>query len=130
MGDEEKAVFVGNMSYQTTEETLAATFSAMGTVARIKILTDRETGRPRGQAIVNFEEAAAAAQAVAVLQGSEIDGRQINVRIFSANPPAREGGRGGGFGGRGGGRGRGFGDRGGRGGGNGGGGYGGGRDRY
>ena len=122
MGDEEKAVFVGNMSYQTTEETLAATFSAMGTVARIKILTDRETGRPRGQAIVNFEEAAAAAKAVAALQGSEIDGRQINVRIFYTNPPAREGGRGGGFGGRGGGRGRGFGDRGGRGGG----GYGGG----
>jgi RNA recognition motif-containing protein len=108
-------LFVGNLSFNTSQETVEAAFSALGEVREVALPTDRETGRPRGFAFVTMADAQAAQNAIAQLNGSELDGRQI--RVDEAQE--RTGG-GGGFRGGGGGGGGGYG-------GGGGGGYGGGR---
>lgn len=96
-------IFVGNLSYQTTQEELHAAFSAYGQVERVSIVTDRETGQPRGFAFVEMTEARDAETAISQLNGAELNGRALNVN--EARPKAAGGG--GGFGGRGGsGRGR------------------------
>ncbi|MGE0144321.1 MAG: RNA recognition motif domain-containing protein [Planctomycetota bacterium] len=121
-----KRLFVGNLSYDTTEDTLIEAFEVDGRqVTSCRIMTDRDTGRSRGFAFIEMatdEDAAAAAQA---MDGVEVDGRPVRVNE-AHDRPARAGGGGGGgggFGGRsGGGGGGGFGGgRGGRGGGGGGG---------
>ena len=120
-------IFVGNLSFQTTQEDLHAAFAQYGNVEKVNIVTDRDTGQSRGFAFVEMTERRDAETAIAQLNGAEMNGRALNVN--EARPkPAREGGFGGG-GGRGGGfkRGGGGGGGGGRGG-NGGGG--GGRSRY
>ena len=117
-------IFVGNLSYQTTQEDLYAAFAAYGSVERVNIVTDRETGQPRGFAFVEMTERRDAETAIAKLNGMELNGRALNVNEARPKPA---GGGGGGFGGGGGGRG-GAGGGGGRGrGGSGGGGGGGGR---
>jgi RNA recognition motif-containing protein len=120
-------LYVGNLSYDTTEEKLNTMFSGYGVVESVNLITDRDSGRSKGFAFVemaNDEEAKAAIQA---LDGSELDGR--NIKVSEAKPQERRTGGGGrGFGGGGGG-GRGFGGGGGGRGGFGGGGGGGGR-RY
>jgi RNA recognition motif-containing protein len=121
----ETAVFVGNLAYASTEDSIRNLFGSVGAIQRVKVLVFSDTQRPKGAAIVTFEEASAAAQAVDQLQGASLDGRQISLRPFYTNgPPQREGGfrgesrggRGGDFGGRGGFRGGRGGDFGGRGG--------------
>ena len=72
-------LFVGNISFNTTEETLLSTFSQYGNVERVKIITDRETGQPRGFAFVEMSQAQEARKAIAELSGANIDGRTINV---------------------------------------------------
>ena len=125
-------LFVGNLSYNTTEADLRAAFSADGRqVKEVAIITDRMTGQPRGFAFVQMgsnEEAAAAIQA---LDGTQLDGRALRVN----EAQERQGGGGGGGGGGGaraggGGGGGGRGGYGGGGGGRGGGGGGRGGDRY
>jgi RNA recognition motif-containing protein len=120
-------IFVGNLSYQTTEDNLTALFSQVGQVESASIVTDRGTGRSRGFAFVEMDNDAGA-KAIEQFNGYELDGRTINVNEAR---PRNEGGGGGGRGGfnRGGGGGRGGsgGGRGGSGGGGGRGGYGGGR---
>ena len=96
-----KNVFVGNMSFQTTESQLTALFQPFGEVTRVQVMTDRDTGRSRGFAFVemsNDEEAAAAIQA---LNGKELDGRTLTVNEARPKPERSGGGmgRGGGFGG-------------------------------
>jgi RNA recognition motif-containing protein len=113
-------IFVGNLSYQTTQEDLHAAFAQYGNVERVNIVTDRETGQPRGFA-VEMTEKRDAETAIAQLNGAEMNGRAINVNEARPKPA---GGGGGGFGG---GRGRGGGGGGGGRGGSGGGGGGGGR---
>ena len=117
-----KKLFVGNLPYSTTEDSLREMFSADGrNVERVTIVTDRDTGRSRGFAFVEMatdEEASAAASA---LNGKDFDGRALRVDL-AHDKPAGGGGGGGGGGGRGGGGGGG-GGRGGRGGGGGGGRY-------
>ena len=103
-----KRLYVGNLSYNTTEMELRDTFGQIGTVADAKVVMDRETGRPRGFAFVEMSSDQEAQQAIEQLNGRELDGRALNVN------EAQE--RGGGGGGRGGG-GRGGGGRGGGGGG-------------
>src|SRR5215218_8911499 len=116
-----KNLYVGNMAFSTTEDQLRDSFSQYGTVTKVQLIMDRETGRPRGFAFVEMSDGGD--QAIAALNGAQLDGRALTVN--EAKP--REGG--GGVGGRGGyGGGGGGGGRGGYGGG-GGGGYGGGRDR-
>ncbi len=126
-------LFVGNLAYATMDHQLEQLFSEYGTVLSANVVLDRQTGRSRGFAFVEFEEEAAAQEAINALNESEFDGRNITVRVAYDRPPG--GGGGGGFGGRGrsdggtrdGGnrRGGGGGGGGGRGGGGGGGGRGG-----
>jgi RNA recognition motif-containing protein len=120
----ETAVFVGNLAYASTEDSLRNLFGTVGAIQRVKVLVFSDTQRPKGAAIVTFEDASAAALAIEQLQGATLDGRQIALRPFFTNgPPQREGGfrgesrggRGGDFGGRGGFRGGRGGDFGGRG---------------
>jgi RNA recognition motif-containing protein len=108
------SIFVGNLSYQTTQDELYNAFAAYGAVERVNIVTDRDSGQPRGFAFVEMTERRDAETAISQLNGAELNGRAMNVN--EARPkPAGGGGGGGGFGNRprGGGK---SGDRGGRGG--------------
>ena len=109
-------IYVGNMSFSTTEDGLRDLFAAYGDVSEAAIVTDRETGRPRGFGFVTMPDDAQAQAAIDGLNGTEADGRTLNVNEAK---PKTGGGGGGGRGGRGG-----------YGGGGGGGGRGGGRDRW
>ncbi|PYT77318.1 MAG: RNA-binding protein [Acidobacteria bacterium] len=101
-----KNLFVGNMSFQTTEADLTALFRPFGQVGRIHIVTDRETGRARGFAFVEMPNDAEAAKAIAALDGKEMGGR--NLKVNEARPKGERPPRGNSGGGRpGGGRGRG-----------------------
>ena len=120
-------LYVGNMAFSTTEDTLRQLFSQFGTVTKASLVMDRETGRPRGFAFVEMSEGGQAA--IDALNGRDLDGRALTVN--EAKPRESRGGGGGGGGGYGGGGGSsGGGGRsgggGGYGGGGGGGGYGGG----
>jgi cold-inducible RNA-binding protein len=101
-------IFVGNLSYQATQADLQAAFEAYGTVERVNLITDRDTGQPRGFAFVEMSDPQAAQTAISHLNGAELHGRTMNVN--EARPkPAGGAGYGGnrGSGNRGGGRGRG-----------------------
>lgn len=104
-------LYVGNLSFNTTESDLNAAFAQFGTVGSVNVIMDRETGRPRGFAFVEMSSGAEAQAAVDGLDNREFDGRVLTVNI--AKPREDRGGGGGGRGGFGGG-----------GGGGGGGGYG------
>jgi RNA recognition motif-containing protein len=103
-------IFVGNLSYQTTQDELHAMFSQYGAVERVNIVTDRDSGQPRGFAFIEMTERRDAENAIAQLNGAEVKGRALNVNEARPKP---QGGGGGGYGG-GGGRGRDRGDRGNR----------------
>lgn len=88
-------IFVGNLSYQTTQEDLQSVFSQYGAVERVNIVTDRMTGQARGFAFVEMTNREEAETAISVLNGSDLHGRTLNVNEARPKP---EGGRGGGFG--------------------------------
>ena len=88
-------IFVGNLSYQTTQDDLQAAFAAFGGVERVSVVTDRDTGQPRGFAFVEMTDANAAQTAIAQLNGAELNGRALNVN--EARPKTSGGG--GGYGG-------------------------------
>jgi RNA recognition motif-containing protein len=113
-------LYVGNLPYAVTELDLRDLFGGIGTVTDAKIVTDRETGRPRGFGFVEMSNEDEARKAIEEINGRDVQGRQVAVK----EAEDRRGGGGGGGGGRGGG---GYG--GGGGGGYGGGGGGGGRGR-
>jgi RNA recognition motif-containing protein len=116
-----RKLYVGNLPYSATEQSLREAFAASGTVDSVSVITDRDTGQSKGFAFVEMatdQEAQAATQA---MNGKMLDGRQIKVN--EAKPRESRGGGGGGGGGRGG-----YGGGGGGGGGRGG--YGGGGGRY
>ena len=103
-------IFVGNLNYQTTQDELYEAFSRFGAVERVNIITDRDTGQPRGFAFVEMTERKDAENAISQLNGAELNGRAMNVN--EARPkPSGGGGFGGGRGGSGGGRNRRFGGR-------------------
>ncbi len=115
-----KNIFVGNLSFNTSEDELRQMFEPFGQVDRISIMTDRDTGRSRGFGFVEMASNEDGDKAITALNGSQVGGRTLNVN--EARPKTEHGGGGGrDRGGRGGERG---GERGGRGGG------GGGRGRY
>ena len=117
-------IYVGNLPFDTTEDSLRATFEPYGEVASASIVTDRDTGRSRGFGFVEMNSDEQAKAAIAALHGSNLNGRDLTVNEAKPREP-RSGGFGGG-GGRGGfGGGRGGGGGGGRGGFGGGGGGGG-----
>jgi RNA recognition motif-containing protein len=120
-------LFVGNLSFRTTQDELFDIFTQYGAVDNVAIINDRETGQPRGFAFVEMANADEAEAAIAALNGTELGGRAINVNEARPRPEGGGGPRGGGGGGyqsRGGrgGSGGGGGGRGGRGGSGGGGG--------
>ena len=117
-----KNIYVGNISFQTSEQDLDAAFSAYGQVDRVQIVKDRDTGQSRGFAFVEMANNAEADKAMEALNGADMGGRTLTVNEARPREP-RQGG--GGFGGGGGGGNR-FGGGGGGGGGRPGGGGGGG----
>src|SRR5437773_233017 len=74
-----KNIFVGNLSFGATEETLRFMFENHGTVERVSIVTDRETGRSRGFGFVEMTNTDEAERAIAALNGADLGGRAINV---------------------------------------------------
>ena len=121
-------IYVGNLSFRTTEDTLRDAFSQYGEVVSASIVTDRETGRSRGFGFVEMNDQTQANAAIEAMNGPDFEGRTLTVneaRPRTDRGPGNYGGGGnrGGYGGGGGGGGGGRGGRGGYGGG------GGGRDR-
>ena len=111
-----KKLFVGNLSYSTTNADLEQFFSQVGQCESASVVTDRATGRSRGFGFVEMASAAEAAKAVSELNGKELQGRTLNVSEAHERPAGGGGGGGG--------------DRRRGGGGGGGGGFGGGRRSY
>jgi RNA recognition motif-containing protein len=104
-------IFVGNLSFQTNQDDLMQAFSQYGNVERVNIVTDRDSGQPRGFAFVEMTERRDAENAISHLNGTELNGRAMNVNEARPKP---EGGRSGGFGGNRSGGGGGGGNRGGQ----------------
>ncbi len=88
-----KKLYVGNLAFSTTEDELRAVFEQHGSVRSVNVITDRETGRPRGFAFVEMDDASAADAAMRALDGSEVGGRSLKV---SEAHDKRSGGGGGG----------------------------------
>ena len=80
-------IFVGNLSYQTTQADLNAAFAAYGNVERVNIVTDRDTGQARGFAFVEMTEPDAAQMAISHLNGAELHGRALNVNEARPKSP-------------------------------------------
>jgi cold-inducible RNA-binding protein len=96
-----KNIFVGNLSFGATEDAVRSMFEAYGTVDRVSLITDRDTGQARGFGFVEMSNDAEAERAIAELNGRELDGRALNIN--EARPKTdRGGGGGGGYGGGGG----------------------------
>lgn len=72
-------IYVGNLSFDTTESKLQAEFEAFGSVSTVNLVADRETGRPRGFAFVEMEDGAQARSAIDGLNGKQVDGRALTV---------------------------------------------------
>ena len=98
-----KNIFVGNLSFGATEEAVRSMFQAHGTVDRVSIVTDRDTGQARGFGFVEMSDNAEGERAIAALNGADLDGRALNVNEAR---PKTDRGSGGGYGGNGGGRSR------------------------
>jgi RNA recognition motif-containing protein len=104
MIDMNNKLYVGNLSFNTTENDLHDAFAAHGTVTEANLMVDRESGRPRGFGFVTMASEGEAQAAIDALNGAQLDGRPLTVNV--AKPREERGGGGGrGFGGGGGGRG-------------------------
>jgi cold-inducible RNA-binding protein len=91
-----KNIFVGNLSFGATEDSVRSMFETYGAVDRVNIVTDRDTGQARGFGFVEMANNAEGDRAIAELNGRDLDGRAINVN--EARPKAERGSGGGGFG--------------------------------
>ena len=90
-----KNIFVGNLDFGATEASIRSLFERYGTVDRVNLVTDRDTGRSRGFAFVEMSDSAQADQAIEALNGYQLDGRALNVN--EARPKSEGGGGRGGF---------------------------------
>ncbi len=81
-----KNIFVGNMSFQTTESELRTVFESFGEISRLQIITDRDTGQSRGFAFVEMAEDEEAIHAMNTLNGKEVGGRVLNVSEARPKP--------------------------------------------
>jgi len=89
-------LYVGNLSYNTSEDELRDAFAAYGEVASAKIITDRDTGRSKGFGFIEFNDDDAARKAMAAMKGSDLGGRSLTVneaRPQTAKPGGMGGGR-------------------------------------
>ncbi len=84
-------LYVGNLSFDTTEGELQEAFGKYGALASVKVVTDRETGRSRGFAFVEFEEAAGARSAQEALDGHQLAGRELLVNEAHKGKGGRRG---------------------------------------
>ena len=91
-----KNIFVGNLDFGATEQAIRSLFEQYGAVERVNIITDRDTGQPRGFAFVEMTNANEADQAISAINGTNLGGRSLNVN--EARPKADRGGGGGGGG--------------------------------
>ena len=92
-----KNIYVGNLSFGATEQAVRSLFEAHGAVERVSIVTDRDTGQPRGFGFVEMTSDAEADRAIAAINGKELDGRTLNVneaRPKGAGAGQRSGGGG------------------------------------
>jgi len=92
-------IFVGNLNFQTTQEDLRSVFEQYGTVENVNVITDRDTGQARGFAFVEMTNKNEAETAISVLNGTELNGRAMNVNEARPKPQgagsgSRSGGRG------------------------------------
>ena len=90
-------MFVGNLSFDVTREELVEAFGAVGRVVDAKVPTDRETGRPRGFAFVEFENDEAVQKCIEQMNGRDLKGRAMRVNAAEDRPPRPAGAPGGGF---------------------------------
>jgi len=81
-----KKIYVGNLSFSTTEDTLSDTFAQFGEVISAVIVTDRYTGRSRGFGFVEMDDENAADAAITALDGKELDGRNLRVNVANSKP--------------------------------------------
>ncbi|PJZ70864.1 RNA-binding protein [Leptospira perolatii] len=86
-------LFVGGLSWSTTDQTLRQVFEAHGAVQEVNVIVDRETGRSRGFGFVTFSDPSAAQSAIAELNGKELDGRNIVVSVAEDRSDRSGGGR-------------------------------------
>ena len=101
-----KKLYVGNLPFTVTEESLNQKFAAFGAVTSAKIITDRETGRSKGFAFVEMSSDSEAQSAISKYNGADFGGRAMTVNEAKPMAPRDNNSRGGGFGGGGGGRSR------------------------
>jgi RNA recognition motif-containing protein len=92
-------IYVGNLSYSTTEDDLRASFGNFGEVTSAAVIKDQETGRSKGFGFVEMATDEEAKEAMNSLNGAELQGRQIKVNEARPREERPRGGRGGGFGG-------------------------------
>jgi len=93
-----KNIFVGNLDFSATEASIRSLFEPYGTVDRVNLVTDRDTGRSRGFAFVEMNDAGEADRAITALNGRQLEGRALNINEARPKPQGGGGGRGG-FGG-------------------------------
>ena len=91
-----KNIFVGNLSFTATEDSVRSMFEAYGSVDRVSIVTDRDTGQPKGFGFVEMTNDAEAEKAIAELNGTELNGRALTIN--EARPKTERSGGGGGGG--------------------------------
>lgn len=92
-------IYVGNLSYEVTDDKLSAMFTKYGEVESATVITDRDTGRSKGFGFVEMSDLKQAQTAMNELNGTEIDGRSITVNEARPREPRRDNRRGGGYGG-------------------------------
>lgn len=91
-----KNIFVGNLSFGVTEESVRSLFAAHGTVDRVSIVTDRDSGQPRGFGFVEMANDGEGLKAIAAINGTDLDGRTLNVNEARPKTDRPSGGGGGG----------------------------------
>jgi RNA recognition motif-containing protein len=88
-----KNIFVGNLSFGATEDSVRSLFTAYGTVDRVSIVTDRDTGQPKGFGFVEMNNDAEGDRAIAALSGHELDGRNLTINEARAKTSGGGGGQ-------------------------------------
>ena len=92
-----KNIFVGNLDFAATDSSVRSMFEQYGTVDRVNLVTDRDTGRSRGFAFVEMSQTEEADRAIAALNGTNFEGRALNVNEARPKTPGGGGGNGGGY---------------------------------
>jgi cold-inducible RNA-binding protein len=87
-----KNIFVGNLSFGATEDAVRSLFTAHGTVGRVNICTDRDSGQPRGFGFVEMDNDTEGEKAIAALNGTSLDGRTLNINEARAKTERSNGG--------------------------------------